>query len=101
MTFREISNFTDASSLFGRHHRNMKATMRCASHNPTFTLWHIPTSTLLVRTDVATEVEQRINLVTSTGVVMDELMLNVEQAGVLVGRQHLGSCMLVALHTHE
>lgn len=79
----------------------MKATTRCASHNQTFTLWHIPTSTVLVKTDVATEVEQRIISATSTGIVMDELLLDVEQAGALVGQQHLGPCMLAALHMRE
>ena len=75
--------------------------MGCDCHNQTFTLWHIPSSTLLVRTDVATEVEQRINLATSTGIVIDELMLSVEKTGSLVGKQHLGSGMLVALHIPE
>jgi hypothetical protein len=95
---REISKITDATALLGHHHGDMKATMSCASHNTTFTLWHIPTSTLLVSTNVATEVERRIDLATSSGIVMDELMLNVEQDGSLVGKQHLGPYMLIALH---
>jgi cytochrome c-type biogenesis protein CcmH/NrfF len=76
----------------------MKATMSCDCHNATFSLWHIPTSTLLVSTNVVTEVERRIDQATSSGIVVDELMLNVEQAGSLVGTQHLGSHMLIALH---
>jgi hypothetical protein len=94
-----ISKITDAVRIMSRHDDGMKATMSCAGHNTTFSLWHIPTSTLLVSTNVATEVERRIDLATSSGIVMDELMLNVEQAGSLIGKQHLGSYMLTVLHT--
>ncbi len=93
-----ISKITDVITALGRHDGDMKATMSCDSHNATYYLWHIPTSTLLVSTNVATEVERRIDQATSSGIVVDELMLNVEQADSLVGTQHLGSHMLIALH---
>lgn len=79
----------------------MKATMSSDYQNATYSLWHIPTSTLLVTTTVATEVEHRIDMATASGIVMEELMLNVEQAGSLVGAQHVGAYMLTALHNHQ
>jgi|GEM_PF-2783619 len=79
----------------------MNARTSDAHHQAIYSLWHIPTSTLLVETNVASEVERRIEMVTTHGIAMDELLLNVEQDGLLVGKQHMGSSMLVALHTPE
>jgi len=97
----QISNFTDAIHVAGCHHSHMNAMTGCAHPHVIYSLWHIPTSTLLVSTDMAREVERRIELVTSRGLILDELMLHIEQAGSLIGKQHLGSCMMVALHTPE
>lgn len=66
-----------------------------------FTLWHIPTSTRLVSTNVSNEVMTRIRSVTYNGIVMAELMLDVEHVGDVIGEQHLGTCMLRALHNPE
>jgi hypothetical protein len=65
----------------------------------TFALWHIPSSTLLVTTRMADEVVRRIESVVSDGVVLSELMLNVERGGAVMGDQHIGAQMLIALRT--
>lgn len=64
----------------------------------TYSLWHIPTSTLLVTTHAADEVVRRINLATADGIILSELLLNVEHDGALVGKQHLGLRILDVLH---
>jgi hypothetical protein len=64
-----------------------------------FALWHIPSSTLLVTTACVNEVRRRIEALVSDGVVLSELMLNVERCGAVVGDQHIGAQMLIALRT--
>ena len=64
-----------------------------------FALWHIPSSTLLVSTVCVNEVRRRIEALVSDGVVLSELMLNVERCGAVVGDQHIGAHMLIALRT--
>jgi hypothetical protein len=71
------------------------------SSGTTFALWHIPSSTLLVTTDTPGEVVRRIEAVLSDGIVLGELMLNVERCGSVVGDQHIGSQMLIALRAAE
>jgi hypothetical protein len=66
-----------------------------------FSLWHIPSSTLLVTSEIVGEVVRRIEAVLSDGVVLGELMLNVERCGAIVGDQHIGSQVLIALRTAE
>jgi hypothetical protein len=66
-----------------------------------FSLWHIPSSTLLVSSEIAGEVVRRIETVLSDGVVLGELMLNVERCGAVVSDQHIGSQVLIALRTPE
>lgn len=70
------------------------------NHHECFALWHIPSSTLLVRTDMPGEVLERIEVVTSSGLVLDELMLDVERDGALMGTQHLGAGMLAVLQRY-
>lgn len=69
-------------------------------HHECFVLWHIPSSTLLVRTDTPIEVLQRIEAVTSNGLVLEELMLNVERDDSAIGTQHLGAGMLAVLQQY-
>lgn len=80
-----------------RHYTVMK-TPSSSDTGLIFTLWHIPTSTMLVTTNVSHEVMNRIRSATFDGITMAELMLNVEQAGDVICEQHLGACMLKALH---
>ena len=80
---------------------DMEAMTSPTDNSATYSLWHIPTSTLLVMTNAVAEVMRRIELATTEGVFLAELMLNVDHDGSLVGKQHLGPCMLDALPLHE
>jgi hypothetical protein len=62
-----------------------------------FALWHIPTSTLVLATDLPAEILRRIEKMTSTGLSLDEMMLNVERQGTPLETQYLGSGILAAL----
>lgn len=79
----------------------MEAMTSPTDKSATYSLWHIPTSTLLVMTCAVAEVMRRIELAVAEGVFLGELMLNVDQDGSLVGKQHLGPCMLDALSLYE
>jgi hypothetical protein len=62
-----------------------------------YSLWHLPSSTLLVTTVHAGEVGQRIEGALADGIPMDDLMLQVTRTGELIGRQHLGARIAEAL----
>ena len=59
--------------------------------NNVYSLWHLPSSTLLVTTDQREEVDQRVQLAMTDGIPLDDLMLQVTRTGELIGRQHLGA----------
>jgi hypothetical protein len=83
---RKISNFTDAGESWSCHDNDMEAMTSPTDNSATYSLWHIPTSTLLVMTNAVAEVMRRIELATTEGVFLAELMLNVDQDGSLVGK---------------
>lgn len=62
-----------------------------------YSLWHLPSSTLLLATVHAGEVGQRVQGALADGIPVDDLMLEVTSTGELVGRQHLGARIADAL----
>lgn len=63
-----------------------------------YSLWHIPSSTLLVSTGERHEVESRIQCVLSNGYAVDDLMLQVTGQDELLGHQHLGGAIGEVIH---
>lgn len=56
-----------------------------------YSLWHLPSSTLLLTTAHPDEVGRRVRHALADGIVIDDMMLQVVQTGELVGHQHLGA----------
>jgi hypothetical protein len=63
----------------------------------TYSLWHIPSSTLLVNTCAKCEVERKVQCALDAGCRMEDLMLQVKGRDELLGHQHLGPCIVEAL----
>lgn len=62
-----------------------------------YSLWHIPSSTLLVTTVLRDVVARRVECVLTAGCRMDDLMLQITPEGELIGHQHLGQSISMAL----
>jgi hypothetical protein len=71
------------------------------SWNSVYSLWHIPSSTLLVTTLLRDEVVRRVRSALFNGWKMEELMLQVTGENELIGCQHLGTSIVEALHLDE
>lgn len=65
--------------------------------NSVYSLWHIPSSTLLVSTVCQDEVARRLRGVLFDGCQMEDLMLQITGADELIGCQHLGASIAEAL----
>jgi hypothetical protein len=65
--------------------------------NRVYSLWHIPSSTLLVTTLLRDVVARRIESALTAGFQMDDLMLQITPEGELIGHQHLGQSIAMAL----
>lgn len=63
-----------------------------------YSLWHIPSSTLLVTSLCRHEVEDRVTRAVRDGILLDDLMLQITGEGELIGHQHLGARIPEALH---
>jgi hypothetical protein len=65
--------------------------------NRVYSLWHIPSSTLLVTTLLRDVVARRVECALTAGCLMDDLMLQITPEGALIGDQHLGQSIPTAL----
>lgn len=65
--------------------------------NQVYSLWHIPSSTLLVTTLLREVVARRVRCALMDGCLMDDLMLQVTGEGELIGAQHLGDNIVAVL----
>jgi hypothetical protein len=65
--------------------------------NRVYSLWHIPSSTLLVTTLLRDVVARRIESALTAGCLMDDLMLQITPEGELIGYQHLGQSISMVL----
>lgn len=91
-----FSNFADAAARPFRHTDRMEASLS-THHHDQFALWHIPTSTLLLASDLPAEILGRIENMIATGCELDEMMLNIERHGSSLDAQFLGRGILAAL----
>jgi hypothetical protein len=66
-----------------------------------YSLWHIPSSTLLVASTLRDEVEQFVDRVLGDGCHIEDLMLQVVNDDELIGDQYLGPGINDALRTDD
>jgi hypothetical protein len=67
-----------------------------------YSLWHIPSSTLLVTSCLRDEVEHIVDGVLNDGLPIEDLMLQIApDCGDLLGQQFLGTGITDALHTDD
>lgn len=66
--------------------------------NFVYSLWHLPSSALLVTTFLRNEVEDWLTSAVHDGILLDDLMLQVTGEGELIGDQHIGERIFEALH---
>lgn len=69
--------------------------------NRVYTLWHIPSSTLLLTTSLRDAVMQQVRCALGGGCQIDDLMLQVTGEGELIGMQHLGASIVDALRMDD
>jgi hypothetical protein len=69
----------------------MDSTRNRTGWNAMYSLWHLPSSTLLVTTAQPDEVGRRVRHALADGIAIDDMMLQVVRPDELVGRQHLGA----------
>lgn len=62
-----------------------------------FSLWHIPSSTLLVSSMTVDEIERQIASFEHLGMRLDDMMLNVEEPDGVLPTQSLGANILPTL----
>lgn len=72
------------------HSVSMDTIATSPDHGPTYTLWHIPSSTLLLTSSSREAVLRGLLGALADGIALDDLMLQVTRPGSLVGRQYLG-----------
>lgn len=66
-----------------------------------YSLWHIPSSTLLVSTGALPEVRSQVQGALSGGCLLEDLMLQITGQDDLIGQQHLGSGISLALRQDD
>lgn len=73
------------------HSVDMDSTRNRTGWNTMYSLWHLPSSTLLATSIDPDEVGRRARHALANGIAIDDMMLQVVRSGELVGRQHLGA----------
>jgi hypothetical protein len=58
-----------------------------------YSLWHIPSSTLLIVSSRRDDVEQYVDGALCDGLPIEDMMLQVAQDDELLGQQYLGPCI--------
>lgn len=64
---------------------------------PNYSLWHIPSSTLLVLSAEVQDVACRIRAAIAHGCALKDMMLEVSGEGDLIGMQHVGPDIIAVL----
>lgn len=72
-----------------------------AQSGDTYTLWHIPSSTLLVMSGLREEISDCLRGAMGEGCSLADFMLQITGSGELVGRQVLGLQIMDAISNHR